>query len=334
MPAKRKAAAAALTDAPPAKIKKTREGAVSTLVPMGARERAVKGEKNPDMLHMMCTDTKTGKEKELHFKKIVYARIDWDSAEDIAKINSWRNQLYGRAGLKAKMVIMWHPDEEAWLELYYHLLIIEGLKHGLMIPRAKDTLTDFNNFFMGKILIDTDGEELEPRKARAHNAFVSKMNRVIQPLKDRLEVILLGKSGDYFRPAITTELVKKYRMFLEELEKEGVEDVNGLFRCQDAKDYKDVSESPYTERAHEFFSTLAKEAVDVSMGDMDDEKTLVDVDAEPLKMETGKEILIKAVDSPSSAVQVAKSTSLENRLAGINGKPKPMKQRSDHLPMA
>jgi hypothetical protein len=168
------------------------------------------------MLRMLCTDKKTGKRKELHFKKLIHSEIDWNDPEHIAKINSWRNQLYGRAGLKAKDVCMWDMAEEAFLELYFHLIVAQGTKEGLMIPRAKDVLDDFNTFFIGKVFVKHE-EQLEPRKARQHNAFVSKMNRVVQHLKTRLEFMMLGKSGDYYRPLITQPMLDKYTVLRKEL---------------------------------------------------------------------------------------------------------------------
>lgn len=218
---KRKAARAD-TPEPATKKPKLRDGPVSNLTPVHPRERAVVGQKNPALLRMLLDDSKTGKRKELHFKKLIHSEIDWNSAEDIAKINSWRNQLYGRAGMKAKSVTMWHKDEECWLELYYHLLIVEAYQHGLMVPRARDVLDDFNMFFEGAILVDDDGEEIEPRVARKHNAFVSKLNRVVTHLKERLEMVLLGKTGDYFRPGITSNMLAKYKGLKHELEGHGI----------------------------------------------------------------------------------------------------------------
>jgi len=219
MAPKRKADSALETDTPAQK--KAKGQPPSNLVPDGDRVKAVKGQKNPDMLRMLCTDKKTGKRKELHFKKLIHSEIDWNDAEHIAKINSWRNQLYGRAGFKAKDVCMWDAEEEAYLELYFHRIIVQGTKEGLMIPRAKDVLDDFNNFFIGKVFIKRE-EQQEPRKARQHNAFVSKMNRVVQHLKTRLEYMMLGKSGDYYRPIITQPMLDKYMVLRKDLKDSNV----------------------------------------------------------------------------------------------------------------
>ncbi|KAF2675706.1 hypothetical protein K458DRAFT_397671 [Lentithecium fluviatile CBS 122367] len=219
MPPKRKAEPAQDVDTP---AQKKLNGPASNLIPVGDRQKAVKGEVNVDMLRMLCIDRQTGKKKELHFKKLVHAEIDWNDNDHIAKINSWRNQLYGRAGLKAKAVIMWVAEEEQYLELYFHLIIVQGSKHGLMIPRAKDVLEDFNNFFAGKVFTNSAGEPYAPRAPRAHNAFVSKMNRVVLNLKTRLEYMMLGKSGDYYRPVITEAMLDKYIELRQELVNSGV----------------------------------------------------------------------------------------------------------------
>jgi hypothetical protein len=218
---KRKAEPAQDADTPSLKQLKV-SGPASNLIPVGERTKAYKGKKDPDMLRMLCNDRVTGKRKELHFKKLVHAEIDWNNTDHIAKINSWRNQLYGRAGLKAKHVCMWNHREEAWLELYYHLIVVQGSKEGLMIPRAKDVLEDFNQFFMGKVFLSNAGEEMEPRGARQHNAFVSKMNRVVFHIKTRLEHMMIGKTGDFYRPIITEAMLDKYQELKADLEDSGI----------------------------------------------------------------------------------------------------------------
>ncbi|KAF2635439.1 hypothetical protein P280DRAFT_523159 [Massarina eburnea CBS 473.64] len=195
--------------------KRTKKDVASTLVPNGPRVNAKKGVKNESLLHMLCTETKTGEIKELHFKKLVHANVNWDNADHIAKINSWRNQLYGRAGLKAKTVTLWHDKEEAYIELTYHLLVMEAAHNGLMIPKSRGILENFNNFFRGKVFQDADGVDHEPRTERKHNAFVSKVNRAVEKIKPRLESMLLGKSGDYFTPKIDEDNLDAYMKLLE-----------------------------------------------------------------------------------------------------------------------
>jgi hypothetical protein len=198
-------------------VKRVKNGEpASTLVPNGPRVAAKRGVKDETLLHMLCTESRTGELKEMHFKKLVHSMIDWNDSDHIAKINSWRNQLYGRAGLKAKNVVMWDEEEESWLELHYHLLIMESTHGGLMVTRAKEVLEDFNKFFRGKVFQDIDGDDVAPREERKHNAFVSKMNRTVMTsdLRSRLESILRGKSGDYFNPKITPENLAIYKQLL------------------------------------------------------------------------------------------------------------------------
>lgn len=202
-------------------IKKAK-GPASNLRPVGDRTKAVKGVKNPDMLHMLCKDINTGKLKELHFKKLVHAEIDWDRADHIAKINSWRNQLYGRAGLRAKDVTMWTRPEEEWIELYFHLIGVQGTKEGLMLPVSKVVLEDFNAFFVGRVFNNSHGEPQPPRKERILNAFVSKLNRVVLNIRPRIEHMMIGKSGDYYQPVITEPMLEKYSELRRELVNSGV----------------------------------------------------------------------------------------------------------------
>lgn len=195
---------------PQSAYKRLKGEPASTLVPKGKRKVAEKGKKDESMLHMLCIETRTGQEKELHFKKLVHSEIDWDNSDHIQSINSWRNQLYGRAGLKTKNIVMWHTEEVAFLELFYLLLIAEGAENGLMVPRSRTILREFNDFFAGKILQDSDGDGMTPRGNREHNAFVSKLNRATGHLNKRLDQVLGGRFGKNFTPAITSDMIQKY----------------------------------------------------------------------------------------------------------------------------
>jgi hypothetical protein len=132
--------------------------------------------------------------------------IDWNNVTHISKINAWRNQIYGRAGLKARSVSMWHEFEELWFELYFHLSIAESRKHSIMLPTTKTVRNAFNTTFVGKVLQDKDGDDLEVRAERQSNAFASKFSRVCPLLRARLNNCVFGKSGDVFVPRITFQV--------------------------------------------------------------------------------------------------------------------------------
>ncbi|KAF1829134.1 hypothetical protein BDW02DRAFT_583928 [Decorospora gaudefroyi] len=202
----------------PAKARATK----STLVPRGARETAQVGQRNEAMLRMVCDCTTTGRVTELHFRKISQSAIDWDNAYHISKINAWRNQIYGRAGIKARAVNMWHEYEELWFELYFQLSIAESRTRGIMLPATKAVRDAFNEMFAGKVLKDKDGVDLEARSERQGNAFASKFNRVCPVLRARLNACVFGRSGDVFVPTITFNMLDTYKGMKAEMVAKGI----------------------------------------------------------------------------------------------------------------
>ncbi|PVI05155.1 hypothetical protein DM02DRAFT_668616 [Periconia macrospinosa] len=216
MPTKRKAsdshspASSGSSPLPQHSTKRVKGEPASTLIPIEARQTAKQGEKNVSLLRMTCVDQKSGEKKELHFKKLIHSEIDWNNNEHICKINSWRNQLYGRAGMKSKQITMWNEVEVSFLELTFHLLIVEGAKFGVMVPRTRAILDAFNDHFTGMVFQDSHGRDYEPREARPANAFTSKLTRVAGNLKDRLEAVIEDRPGDSFLPVITQAMIKQY----------------------------------------------------------------------------------------------------------------------------
>jgi hypothetical protein len=101
---------------------------------------------------------------------------------------------------------MWHEMEELWFELYFHLSIAESRQHGIMLPVTKAVRKAFNDTFVGKVLQDKDGNDLDIRTERQPNAFASKFGRVCPLLRARLDTCVFGKSGDVFIPKITFEV--------------------------------------------------------------------------------------------------------------------------------
>lgn len=64
----------------------------SRLMPRLERKSAKLGQKDESLLRMLCDDTESGGQKELHFRNMVHSSIDWGNASHINKINNWRNQ--------------------------------------------------------------------------------------------------------------------------------------------------------------------------------------------------------------------------------------------------
>ncbi|KAF1977582.1 hypothetical protein BU23DRAFT_299422 [Bimuria novae-zelandiae CBS 107.79] len=251
------------------------DGRSSTLIPVGERKVAKKGAREPELLRMLCQDKVSGEKKELHFKKLVHADIDWYNKDHIDKINAWRNQIYGRAGIKQKTVTMWTKDEEAYVELYWQLLVAEANKRGILMPKPKVIREDFNNFFKG---------------TRGSGPFTSKMARLTKGLKPYLEGKLLGHRGDSYYPKITQDMVSEYRALKDDLVKLG---------CKDDKviPWNEVEDETNTEahvlRCRAWLSSLP-DLNDVQMKEPKEEEedaTLVgfeELDKELLELATGK----------------------------------------------
>jgi hypothetical protein len=195
----------------------------SRLVPRGERKSAKTGQKDETLLRMLCDDTESGKQKELHFRNMLHSNIDWNDVNHINKINNWRNQIYGRAGMKSKAVTVWLPDEELWFELYYQLSIAGSRVRGMLLPKTLGVLGAFNRTFVGHRIQDHNGYYTAPRAERQPNAFASKFNRMCPELRARLYQSMFGKSGDVFVPEITLEMLHAYKQMRAEMSRKGIE---------------------------------------------------------------------------------------------------------------
>ncbi|KAH7083080.1 hypothetical protein BKA63DRAFT_561268 [Paraphoma chrysanthemicola] len=193
----------------------------STLVPRGPRQTASLHQADPSLLRMLCDDTTTNSTKELHFRNLPHSSIDWSNPTHIKKINNWRNQIYGRAGMKSKAVTMWLPDEELWFELYHQLSIAQARARGMLLPKAVDVLAAFNRTFACKVVKDAKGADVM-REERKSNAFTSKFNRMCPLLRARLAQCVFGKSGDVYVPEISMEMLREYKMMKSDMENKGV----------------------------------------------------------------------------------------------------------------
>ncbi|KAF9700699.1 hypothetical protein EKO04_001452 [Ascochyta lentis] len=195
--------------------------AKSHIVPTIPRRTAVLGQRNESLLRLPCTNIKTGKDQEQHFQKRNASQIDWNNRRHIEDINSWSNQIYTRAALYVKQVEPWLPDEEAWIELYFHLCIAETRKRGIRQPRIKETWQTFLRFFADRELIGKDGEVVM-REPRTNSAFSAKFRR-FEELAERLQQCMRGKSGDIFMPDITEAKLDRFKEMKAEMAAKGLQ---------------------------------------------------------------------------------------------------------------
>ncbi|RMZ74689.1 hect-domain-containing protein [Pyrenophora seminiperda CCB06] len=209
---------------------------LSSLIPQVPRQRATLGHKDESLLHIIGKSSVTGKRNDLHFRLIPHSSIDWNDAQHINKINSWRNQIYQRAGIKTRLITSWHPLEEIWMELYYQLSIVEAREREIQLPTPKQLRDAFNEIFVGRVLKDKYGGDLDPRSERHATAFGSKFNRMCPVLKARLSNCVSGKGGEGFLPGITFEMLQLYKAEKAALAEKGIksdsEDADGMEEWQ------------------------------------------------------------------------------------------------------
>ncbi|KAI0625887.1 Herpes-BLLF1 multi-domain protein [Pyrenophora tritici-repentis] len=211
----------------------------TTLVPHVPRQRAILGQKDESLLRITGKSAITHKTNDLRFRLIPHASIDWNNAYHIGKINSWRNQIYQRAGIKTRLIVSWHELEELWMELYYQLSIVEARQRNgnIILPSPKQLRDSFNELFVGRVLKDRRGRSLAPRDERHATAFGSKFNRMFHTLKARLNACVRGK-GKEFMPEIRFAMLLAYKAKKVEM---GVEadDANLMQEEEDDLDYGD-----------------------------------------------------------------------------------------------
>jgi len=198
-------------------------GSKSTLVPRGTRKKASISHKDESLLRMVCDCSTTNRVTELHFRKIPHSMIDWNSAHHISRINAWRNQIYGRAGLKARSVSLWYEQEDLWFELYFQLSIVESRKRGILLPASRQVRDAFNATFVGSVIQDRAGNDLPPRVERESNAFASKFKRMYPVLRARLNSCIFGKSRDTYIPRITFKMMERYKAMKADIAAKGIE---------------------------------------------------------------------------------------------------------------
>jgi hypothetical protein len=177
------------------------------------RKKAVKGEVDLTLLHVLCYDSRTGAKRELHFGKIPTADIDWELSSHITAINGWRTQIWSRAGYKMKNVSLYHQTEDDWLELFVSLSVAQGMKKPVRFASVNYIVGQFNEFFVGKCLKNADGTDTEPRPERSSSSFASKVGRVANTVKKTN--IHFEKAFDReareFKPTITAKMLKAFQ---------------------------------------------------------------------------------------------------------------------------
>jgi hypothetical protein len=176
-----------------------------------ARTNAKVGKVQPKLLHVLCWSSDTLQKRELHFGKIPTADIDWNNKKHITAINTWRTQIWSRAGLKVKKVVLYHPDEEDWIQMFCHMAVAKGLKRRIKMPSNQDVNDWFNKFFEGRRLTNKKGEEMEPREKRSYASLASKTGRLQRELNEDDTWEAVCKGNQDFKFIISQEDLKSFQ---------------------------------------------------------------------------------------------------------------------------
>lgn len=181
--------------------------------PSNGRKRAIKGEEDTSLLHVLCYESRTGEKRELHFSKIVISEIDWNKTEHIAAINGWRTQIWSRAGYKMKNVSLYHPTEDEYLECFVSVCVAKGLKKAVRFASVNYIVTKFNEFFADKTLKNEDGTDTDPRPWREASSFASKVGRVQTTVKkaDPKFKTAFDKEAREFQPTVTEDMLREFQ---------------------------------------------------------------------------------------------------------------------------
>jgi hypothetical protein len=158
----------------------------------------------------------TGEVETGTFQKLSHHFIDWNNKTHVQEISKWRCQIFRRRGFVPKKPnTMYLQEEDAWLMLP-HRKIKGGVEAGHIIkmPGPTPIAEALNDFFEGKVLQDSDGENMAPRAARDEVSLKCKLGHVnsgIKSLRDITRELLEGKKASkIYVPVITDQELHEY----------------------------------------------------------------------------------------------------------------------------
>tara|TARA_R110002003_G_scaffold284_8_gene18297 strand:+ start:846 stop:2621 length:1776 start_codon:yes stop_codon:yes gene_type:complete len=174
------------------------------------------GQPAPEKLTIRLRQKETGEIETHTFQQISPYFLDWNEKAHVQMISRWRSQVFRSRGFNLnKPMNFWLPAETSWLMLFH--LKVKGVieaGHLIRIPGPAYVVDAFNNFFEGKILQDSNGEDLPAREARDEVSIRGKLAYVksgIKPMRDTMRKLLEGRpGGTVYVPEITEQELKKY----------------------------------------------------------------------------------------------------------------------------
>jgi hypothetical protein len=151
------------------------------------------------------------------FKKLTPCSIDWSNKHHIREISKWRNGVFRQYGIPLRCQhIAYLPEETDYL-LLLHKKIKAAVEagHNIKIAGPVPITEAFNKFFVGKVLLDEDGEEQPPREMREEISIKGKLNNnksEIYPLRLVIRRLLQSKKGGIqYVPIITEDEMLRYQ---------------------------------------------------------------------------------------------------------------------------
>jgi hypothetical protein len=118
-------------------------------------------------------------------------QFDWNDAINIRRLGKWRESIYQTAGMAKETPQPFHPDEDAWMELFYCIVMYKGQQKKAALPSKNEIARLLNAFFKGRVLQDRNGKNLAPRVERGYSVF----GRSTRPIFDGLGETDAAKKG-------------------------------------------------------------------------------------------------------------------------------------------
>ncbi|KAF2029544.1 hypothetical protein EK21DRAFT_89639 [Setomelanomma holmii] len=181
----------------------------------GSAEPPRVGQATPEKLTIRIRNKET-EEIETHVFQVISPHFfDWNNKAHVQEVAKWRSQVFQRRGFVLKRVMnMWSPEETAWMVLL-HQKIKGTIEAGNIVKLVGPAfLVDaYNAFWEGKVLQDSDSEDLPAREAHDDVSVKAKLlTDGIKPMRDTMRKLLESKSsGHVYVPKITEDELNQSR---------------------------------------------------------------------------------------------------------------------------
>jgi hypothetical protein len=168
------------------------------------------GESAPDNFCIRLRNKETEESETYTFAGLSCRSMKWSDKAHVHMINKWRYDVFRNHGIAAKRInILFHPEEDAWLTLFHHKLrVVVEAGHNIQMPGPTPTVKALNKFFVGRVLQDSDGEDMLPRAPREEVSMKAKLNHAnfgVKSMRDAIRKSLESKKGGVLYVPVMTE---------------------------------------------------------------------------------------------------------------------------------